>query len=155
MATPQIPAANPIKHQARPRGIYRFFPILTTLRNYRRDWILQDISAGLVLTAILVPVGMGYAAYVQMHRLNVAAGQRLVRGVIEHAHARGMDGERDGEFFAHLGRGAWLFDFSYGDHRKDERQRETQRRATGPTDTGHRSRADHGRIPAEPGRPLA
>ena len=62
MATPQIPSANSMTRQVRPRGIYRFFPILITLRNYRRDWILQDISAGLVLTAILVPVGMGYAA---------------------------------------------------------------------------------------------
>lgn len=34
--------------------------------------------------------------------------------------ARGMDSERDREFLAHLGRGAWLFNFSYGDHRKDD-----------------------------------
>ncbi len=62
LATPQIPVANPMTRQVRPRGIYRFFPILTTLRNYRRDWVLQDVAAGLVLTAVLVPVGMGYAA---------------------------------------------------------------------------------------------
>jgi len=34
--------------------------------------------------------------------------------------ARGMDGEGDKEFFAHLARGAWSFDFSYGDRRKDD-----------------------------------
>jgi outer membrane receptor protein involved in Fe transport len=34
--------------------------------------------------------------------------------------AFGMDGERDKEFFAHLARGAWSFDFSYGDRRKDD-----------------------------------
>jgi outer membrane receptor protein involved in Fe transport len=34
--------------------------------------------------------------------------------------ARGMDGERDKEFFAHLARGPWSFDFSYGDRRKDD-----------------------------------
>lgn len=38
----------------------------------------------------------------------------------ESGTARGMDGERDKEFLAHLARGAWLFDFSYGDHRKDD-----------------------------------
>lgn len=34
--------------------------------------------------------------------------------------ARGMDGERDKEVFTHLARGPWSFDFSYGDHRKDD-----------------------------------
>jgi len=46
----------------RPRGLYRAFPILAALRSYQRGWLLQDIAAGLVLTAILVPVGMGYAS---------------------------------------------------------------------------------------------
>ena len=62
MATPPIPAANPFIRKARPRGLYRLFPVLTTLRNYQRGWLLNDIPAGLVLTAMLVPVGMGYAA---------------------------------------------------------------------------------------------
>ena len=31
------------------------------LRNYRRAWLANDIVAGVVLTAVLVPVGMGYA----------------------------------------------------------------------------------------------
>lgn len=34
--------------------------------------------------------------------------------------ASGMDGERDKEFFTHLARGPWLFDFAYGDRRKDD-----------------------------------
>ncbi len=31
------------------------------LRHYRRSWLRSDLVAGLVLTAVLVPVGMGYA----------------------------------------------------------------------------------------------
>ncbi|MBK6697950.1 MAG: sulfate permease [Myxococcales bacterium] len=31
------------------------------LRHYQRRWLAQDLGAGLVLTAILVPAGMGYA----------------------------------------------------------------------------------------------
>lgn len=34
--------------------------------------------------------------------------------------ARGMDGEKDKEFYARLARGPWSFDFSYGDRRKDD-----------------------------------
>lgn len=34
--------------------------------------------------------------------------------------ARGMDGEKDKELFARLARGAWAFDFAYGDRRKDD-----------------------------------
>jgi high affinity sulfate transporter 1 len=36
-------------------------PGLRTLREYRRSWLVSDLVAGLVLTALLVPVGMGYA----------------------------------------------------------------------------------------------
>jgi high affinity sulfate transporter 1 len=43
-------------------GVYRWIPILATLRSYKREWLLRDIGAGVALTAILVPVGMGYAA---------------------------------------------------------------------------------------------
>ena len=35
--------------------------MLTTVRHYRRNWLLPDITAGLVLAAFLVPTGMGYA----------------------------------------------------------------------------------------------
>jgi high affinity sulfate transporter 1 len=46
---------------ALPHGLSRWIPALGTLRIYQRAWLLRDITAGLVLTAILVPVGMGYA----------------------------------------------------------------------------------------------
>ncbi len=36
-------------------------PGLRTAREYRRAWLPSDLVAGLVLTALLVPVGMGYA----------------------------------------------------------------------------------------------
>jgi high affinity sulfate transporter 1 len=42
-------------------GLERWVPGLRTLREYRRGWLGSDLVAGLVLTALLVPVGMGYA----------------------------------------------------------------------------------------------
>ena len=36
-------------------------PGLLTIRGYQRSWLANDLVAGLVLTALLVPVGMGYA----------------------------------------------------------------------------------------------
>ncbi|MDD2846097.1 MAG: SulP family inorganic anion transporter [Rhodoferax sp.] len=36
-------------------------PGLSTLRHYQKEWLVPDLMAGLALTAILVPVGMGYA----------------------------------------------------------------------------------------------
>jgi high affinity sulfate transporter 1 len=36
-------------------------PGLRTARAYRRAWLRDDLVAGIVLTALLVPVGMGYA----------------------------------------------------------------------------------------------
>jgi MFS superfamily sulfate permease-like transporter len=41
--------------------LQRWAPGLATLLDYRRSWFVNDLIAGLVLTAILVPVGMGYA----------------------------------------------------------------------------------------------
>ena len=58
----KIPAAKPFISRERPRGLSGFIPLLTTLRNYKRDWLIHDVIAGLVLTAVLVPVGMSYAA---------------------------------------------------------------------------------------------
>jgi high affinity sulfate transporter 1 len=43
------------------RGPSRWLPGLVTLRHYRAAWLGRDVAAGLVLTAILIPVGMGYA----------------------------------------------------------------------------------------------
>ena len=42
-------------------GIRRWMPGLELLRTYQRSWLPRDLVAGLVLTALLVPAGMGYA----------------------------------------------------------------------------------------------
>jgi high affinity sulfate transporter 1 len=39
----------------------RWLPGLETLRRYQRSWLPRDVMAGIVLTALLVPAGMGYA----------------------------------------------------------------------------------------------
>ena len=54
-------AVNPFARTARPRGLSRWIPALAALKTYQRSWLSKDLVAGLVLTAILVPVGMGYA----------------------------------------------------------------------------------------------
>ena len=41
--------------------LMNWMPGLQTLRQYQAAWFWSDIAAGLVLSAILVPVGMGYA----------------------------------------------------------------------------------------------
>ncbi len=55
------PAVNPFAREARPRGLRRWVPGLAVLLAYDRRWLPKDLAAGLVLTAVLVPVGMGYA----------------------------------------------------------------------------------------------
>jgi len=40
----------------------RWLPGLQTLREYQVAWLPHDILAGLVLTTMLVPVGIAYAA---------------------------------------------------------------------------------------------
>jgi MFS superfamily sulfate permease-like transporter len=47
--------------QTRDRHPARWFPGLHTVRSYRAAWFRHDVTAGLVLTALLVPAGMGYA----------------------------------------------------------------------------------------------
>ncbi len=42
-------------------GVFRWLPGVWVLRHYRRAWLGRDVGAGLVLTALLVPAGMGYA----------------------------------------------------------------------------------------------
>jgi high affinity sulfate transporter 1 len=44
-----------------PSGVARWLPGLAVLRHYKLAWLSRDVMAGLVLTSILVPVGMGYA----------------------------------------------------------------------------------------------
>lgn len=43
------------------QGWRRWVPGLQMLARYQRSWLPQDITAGLVLTAMLVPVGIAYA----------------------------------------------------------------------------------------------
>ena len=47
--------------QPAPTGLHRWIPGLRMLATYQRAWLLKDLVAGVVLTAVLVPVGMGYA----------------------------------------------------------------------------------------------
>lgn len=42
-------------------GLFAWLPGFWVLRHYRRAWVGRDVAAGLVLTALLVPAGMGYA----------------------------------------------------------------------------------------------
>ena len=42
-------------------GWQRWLPGLQMLRHYRPAWLVNDLSAGLVLTSMLVPVGIAYA----------------------------------------------------------------------------------------------
>ena len=55
------PPPIPFSLVSRPHGLARWIPIIAVLRNYKLPWLIQDISAGLALTAILIPAGMGYA----------------------------------------------------------------------------------------------
>jgi high affinity sulfate transporter 1 len=42
-------------------GLWKWLPGARVAREYQPSWLSRDISAGLVLTALLVPAGMGYA----------------------------------------------------------------------------------------------
>src|SRR6476659_6751089 len=42
-------------------GWKRWVPGLQTFANYKLSWLTNDLTAGLVLTAMLVPVGIAYA----------------------------------------------------------------------------------------------
>ena len=53
-------------------GLLRWLPGLRTLLHYERSWLRHDLVAGLVLTAVLVPVGIAYA---------VAAGVPAIAGL--------------------------------------------------------------------------
>jgi high affinity sulfate transporter 1 len=56
------PETAPPPLQAPPAtGVAAWLPGWWVLRTYRPEWLPQDVTAGLVLTALLVPAGMGYA----------------------------------------------------------------------------------------------
>jgi len=42
-------------------GIAKWLPGIATLRTYERGWLRGDIVAGIILSTLLVPAGMGYA----------------------------------------------------------------------------------------------
>ncbi|MXP21333.1 STAS domain-containing protein [Gordonia sp. HNM0687] len=46
---------------ASPSRLDRYLPGLATLKSYDRAWLRGDLVAGVVLTALLIPAGMGYA----------------------------------------------------------------------------------------------
>ena len=54
-------SSNPFARAARPRGLHSWLPVLALVHTYQNSWLAKDLVAGLVLTAILVPAGMGYA----------------------------------------------------------------------------------------------
>jgi high affinity sulfate transporter 1 len=60
MAESSEPALNLVRH-ARSGGLRRWLPGLVILSRYNFSLFSQDLIAGLVLTALLAPVGMGYA----------------------------------------------------------------------------------------------
>ncbi len=60
-SNPQTPPhPSPTRH-TRHGGLRRWLPGLTILRHYNRETFAKDAGAGLVLTALLAPVGMSYA----------------------------------------------------------------------------------------------
>lgn len=65
-ADPELAAAanlepGRIRPETESAGIWSWLPGVGVARNYQREWFRHDISAGIVLTAMLVPVGMAYA----------------------------------------------------------------------------------------------
>ena len=54
-------ATGPVLGRSGERRLRKWIPGAAMLRTYRRSWLRSDLVAGLVLTAVLVPAGMGYA----------------------------------------------------------------------------------------------
>ena len=48
-------------HEVRLASALSWFPGLDTLRRYQLSWLRYDVTAGLVMTTMLVPVGIAYA----------------------------------------------------------------------------------------------
>src|SRR5580693_5400531 len=42
-------------------SMFQWVPGLQVISSYRRQWLLKDVIAGVVLTTLLVPQGMAYA----------------------------------------------------------------------------------------------
>ncbi len=61
-AVPPSRSASPSSIPRAPSsGLLAWLPGLWVLRHYQRAWLLPDLAAGIVLTTLLVPAGMGYA----------------------------------------------------------------------------------------------
>jgi len=60
-AAESLPGRVALPTRADQGGAWKWLPGLSVLRSYRLGWLRSDLVAGLVLTAVLVPVGMGYA----------------------------------------------------------------------------------------------
>lgn len=58
---PPMSAAGPGLPPIPARGLASWIPGLWVLRYYQRAWLARDAVAGVVLTSLLVPAGMGYA----------------------------------------------------------------------------------------------
>ncbi len=63
-------AERPIGAAERPTGPWKWVPGARILRAYRRTWLRYDLVAGLVLFALLVPAGMGYAEAAGLPAIN-------------------------------------------------------------------------------------
>ena len=59
MSDPTPSQGPPTPTGARP--IDRWLPGVAAARDYQRSWLRTDLVAGIVLTALLIPAGMGYA----------------------------------------------------------------------------------------------
>jgi high affinity sulfate transporter 1 len=59
--SPESTRPNLQVRHTRTQGLRRWLPGVTILSRYNRTLLSQDLVAGLVLTALLAPVGMGYA----------------------------------------------------------------------------------------------
>jgi len=53
-----------------PGGLAHWLPGITVLRTYEAAWLAKDVVAGLVLAAILLPAGMGYAQAAGLPAIN-------------------------------------------------------------------------------------
>ena len=51
-------------------GIAKWLPGVAVLQAYRREWLPKDLTAGLVLSALLVPQGMAYAELAGLPPIN-------------------------------------------------------------------------------------
>lgn len=71
---PKTPMSRVVRsaHAAPTTGWVRWLPGIHTLQHYDIGWLRHDLVAGLVLTAVLVPVGIAYA---------VAAGVPAISGL--------------------------------------------------------------------------